>query len=336
MPRRPRARPPLQPEQLIEEMLDNVRGMLADGVRVGDLKIADKALEELRRGFRMFATYGNIRKVSTFGSARTQPGDPTFRLAERFARRMAEAGYMVITGAGPGIMEACQRGAGREHSFGMNIVLPFEQQANPVIHGDPKLLSFRYFFTRKLFFIKEAHALVCFPGGFGTHDEGFEALTLVQTGKSRPMPIVFLDAPRDTYWKTWNRYVHDHILRRGMISEEDLSLYLVTDSVDQAVNEITTFYSVYHSSRYVKDIFVMRLNRRLPEAFVTRLGKDFADIMDAGGIVQRDAFPEEAGEPGVDDLPRLAFRFNRSSLGRLRIMIDKINQAPGAVNPLQP
>lgn len=328
MPRGPRARPPLQREQLVEEMVDHVRGMLADGVSLGDLKIADKALEEMRRGFRMFAAYANVRKVSTFGSARTEPGDPTFRLAERFARRIAGEGFMVITGAGPGIMEACQRGAGRERSFGMNIVLPFEQQANPVIHGDPKLISFRYFFTRKLFFVKEAHALVCFPGGFGTHDEGFEALTLVQTGKSRPMPIVFLDAPRDTYWKTWNRYVHDHILRRGMISEEDLALFLVTDDVDRAVAEITNFYRVYHSSRYVNDVFVMRLTRRLPQSFVQKLEREFADIMDADGLLQRSAFPEETGEPGVDDLPRLAFRFNRSSLGRLRRMIDAINQAP--------
>jgi len=187
-----------------------------------------------------------VRKVRVFGSARTQPDDPVFKLAEEFARHIADCGYMVITGAGPGIIEACQRGAGRERSFGVNIRLPWEQQANTIISGGPKLLSFRYFFARKLFFLKEADAVVLFPGGFGTHDEGFETLTLLQTGKTRPMPLLFLDRPRGTYWKQWQRYVEDHLLRRAMIEENDLALYKVTDNVDPAVDEITAFHRVYH------------------------------------------------------------------------------------------
>jgi uncharacterized protein (TIGR00730 family) len=234
---------------------------------------------------------------------------------------------MVITGAGPGIMEACQRGAGRERSFGINIDLPFEQQANPVIHGDDKLIPFKYFFTRKLFFVKEAHAAVLFPGGFGTHDEGFEAITLLQTGKSQPMPVVLLDAPRGTYWKTWQRYVEDHILRRGMISPQDLQLYKVTDSIEDALTEITTFYRVYHSSRYVRELLVLRIQHELAPPFVATLAREFADIIVSGTIVQRTAFPVERDDPDIVHLPRLAFRFDRTNFGRLRQMIDRINQA---------
>lgn len=315
-------------ERVIAAARATVDGLLEDDAALGDLKIVNTALAEMRRAFRTFAAYRSTRKVSTFGSARTEAGSPTFALAEDFARRIAAAGFMVITGAGPGIMEACQRGAGPERSFGINIELPFEQGANAVIQGDPKLLSFKYFFTRKLFFIKEAHAVVLFPGGFGTHDEGFETLTLLQTGKCRPMPAVFLDVRGGTYWKTWQRYVEDHILRRGMISAEDLALYKVTTDVGEAVHEITAFYRVYHSSRYVGEHLVLRLNRRLPVRFVRGLERDFRDILAEPGMVQRGAFPVERDEPQLFRLPRLAFRFNRSSFGRLRMLIDRINQAP--------
>jgi len=314
-------------ERLVKEIQTTVKGLLEDAASVGDLKIVNAALKEMRNAFGVFAEYRNQRKVSTFGSARTREGDPTFQLAERFAHLIAQAGFMVITGAGPGIMGACQRGAGRARSFGVDIELPFEQSANPVIEGDPKHMPFKYFFTRKLFFVKEADAVVLFPGGFGTHDEGFEILTLLQTGKSNLKPAVFLDIPGGTYWKTWQRYVEDHILRRGMIAPKDLALYKVTDDVEVAVHEITTFYRVYHSLRYVRDQLVLRLNRALPADFVDQLAREFADIMPSPGIAQRAAFPVEHDEPETFHLPRLAFEFDRVSHGRLRMMIDRINQA---------
>lgn len=302
--------------------------LLDDGASVGDLKIAAGALREMRKAFKMFAPYHGVRKVSTFGSARTQTGDPVFKLAQEFARRIADSGFMVITGAGPGIMEACQRGAGRERSFGINIRLPHEQSANAVITGDAKLIHFKYFFTRKLFFLKEADAVVLFPGGFGTHDEGFETLTLLQTGKTRPVPLVLLDRRRGTYWKTWQRYVEDHLLRRNMISKADLALYTVTDNVEAAVKEIVGYYRVYHSSRYVRDQFVIRLTRRLPDDYVAQLGEEFRDITMDGRLEQGQAFNAEADEADILHLPRLVLRFDRTHCGRLRQLIDRINAAP--------
>jgi uncharacterized protein (TIGR00730 family) len=315
-------------QHYIDDIIATAHHLLADDASVGDLKIAAGALREIARAFKMFAPYRQVRKVSTFGSARTRPGDPVFQLAENFARQIADAGFMVITGAGPGIMEACQRGAGRDRSFGINIQLPFEQSANPVISGDPKLMSFRYFFARKLFFLKEADAVVLFPGGFGTHDEGFETLTLLQTGKTRPVPLVLLDRPQGTYWRTWQRYVEDHILRRQMIEPADLALYKVTDSVEAAVAEIVGYYRVYHSSRFVHDRFVIRLTRSLPESLVAELAYEFRDIIKDGIIEQRTAVSAERSETDILHLPRLVFRFDRVHYGRLRTLIDRINTAP--------
>lgn len=322
--------PRVTAEQLIQQLQTTVQQLAADNASIADLKIAAGALREMREGFKLFAPYRNVRKVSTFGSARVQQGDPVFRLAEGFARRIADQGFMVITGAGGGIMEACQRGAGRERSFGVNIRLPFEQRANSIISGDPKLMSFRYFFTRKLFFLKEADAVVLFPGGFGTHDEAFETLTLLQTGKTRPVPLVFLDQPRGTYWTTWRRYVEDHMLRRGMIDRTDFALFRVTDSIEEAVNEILRFYQVYHSSRYVRELLVIRLQRPLPEDFVRSLNREFADIVVRGRIEQRSALPVEKDEPEIASLPRLVFEFDRLHFGRLRELIDAINAASAA------
>jgi uncharacterized protein (TIGR00730 family) len=315
-------------QRYLDTMTATVQQLARDGASIGDLKIASGTLREMRDAFKLFAPYRHVRKVSTFGSARTRTGDPVFKLAERFAARIAACGYMVITGAGPGIMQACQSGAGRDRSFGVNIRLPFEQAPNPIIHGDPKFMSFRYFFTRKLFFIKEADAVVLFPGGFGTHDEGFETLTLLQTGKTRPVPLVLLDRQHGTYWKAWQRYVEDHILRRGMIAPEDLSLYKVTDNVNTAVNEIVTFYRVYHSSRYVGDRFVIRLAHPLPQPFVQQLTEDFRDIIVEGVMEQRPAFAAERDDADIFHLPRLVFRFDRCHSGRLRQLIGRINAAP--------
>jgi len=311
-------------EQLVREMVETCLKLLRDRTRVADVKLLNAALRELRYAFKVFAPYAGVRKVSIFGSARTRPDAAAYRTAHEFARRIAAEGYMVITGAGSGIMRACQEGAGRERSFGVNIRLPFEQEPNEFINKDAKLTTFRYFFTRKLIFMKEADAAALFPGGFGTHDEAYECLTLVQTGKTKPMPIVFVDAPRGTYWKTWKRYVEEHLLRHHLISKEDMALFKVTTSVDQAVEEITRFYRVYHSSRTVGHQLVIRLVRPLPEKLVDRLSHDFADILLSGAIVQGPALAEE-DEPELAALPRLVLHFNRTSFGRLRQLIDRIN-----------
>jgi hypothetical protein len=312
-------------EQLVREMVETCLKLLRDGTQVGDVKLLNAALRELRYAFKVFAPYRSVRKVSVFGSARTPPDAATYRTAAEFARRITGEGFMVITGAGSGIMRACQEGAGSERSFGVNIRLPFEQAPNDIISKDPKLLTFRYFFTRKLMFIKEADAAALFPGGFGTHDEGYECLTLVQTGKTKPMPIVFVDAPRGTYWRTWKKYVEEHLLRQGLISEEDMSLFTVTTSIDDAVAEITGFYRIYHSARTVGRHLVLRLTRSVPESLVRSLSREFADIVVDGEIVQSGALAEE-GEPELALLPRLVFAFNRSGFGRLRQLIDRLNR----------
>jgi uncharacterized protein (TIGR00730 family) len=312
-------------DQLIREMVETCLKLLRDGTRVGDIKLLNAALRELRYAFSVFAPYRHVRKISVFGSARTPGTAATYRAAREFGKRISEAGFMVITGAGGGIMGACQEGAGRERSFGVNIRLPFEQNPNETILRDPKLVTFRYFFTRKLIFIKEADAIALFPGGFGTHDEAYESLTLIQTGKTRPMPVVFVDAPRGTYWKTWDRYVHEHLLRRRLISEEDLSLYKVTTSVDEAIDEITRFYRVYHSARTVGRDLVIRLTRRIPESLVGELAREFRSILVDGAILQTTALPDE-DEPEIAHLPRLVLAFDRTHFGRLRQLIDRLNR----------
>jgi len=315
------------PRRYIDEIAATARKLEADGTGLGDLKILAATLKEMRRAFKKMSAYRDKRKVVTFGSARARPDDAIYCTAEQFSREISRAGFMVITGAGPGIMEACQRGAGRRDSFGFNIRLSFEE-ANSVIRGDPKLLSFKYFFVRKLFFVKEAHAVVLFPGGFGTLDEGFEVLTLLQTGKCQPMPLALLDRPGGTYWKAWLHYVEEHMMRREMISREDLALFKATDRVDQAVREIADFYRVYHSARYVRDLLVIRLQRELSEPFVRELADRFADIIPRNTLAQCGAFPAERDDPAILHLPRLAFPFDRTRFGRLRMLIDRINQAP--------
>ena len=310
---------------LLKEIVNTSVRLIADGTSRGDLKIINSALKELRYAFKVFAPYRNRRKVTIFGSARMTPDRPAYRQAVEFSRRIAEEGFMVITGAGPGIMQAGHEGAGREMSFGVNIRLPFEQTANPVIQDDPKLINFKYFFTRKLSFVKETSAIVLFPGGFGTHDEGFEALTLMQTGKGYPMPLVYLDPPGDPYWDEWQEYVERQLVSRGMVSPDDRSLFSVTDDLDRAVREIKAFYSVYHSLRYVRDTLVLRIERKLSDEDVQALNDEFGDILVSGRIEQRKAFPQEANEPELFHLPRLAMRFDRHHFGRLRALIDRIN-----------
>jgi uncharacterized protein (TIGR00730 family) len=312
-------------EHLIQQLKETADKLIRDHANRGDVKLLSTALKELRYAFKVFGSYRRRRKVTVFGSARLKADHPAYVQAVEFSRRMAEAGYMVITGAASGIMEAGHVGAGRESSIGVNILLPFEQSANSIIAGDVKLMHLKYFFTRKLLFVKESDAVALFPGGFGTLDEGFEVLTLVQTGKSHIFPIVMVDEPGGNYWKILDSFIKDVLLERGLISPADLALFKVTDSVEEAVREILGFYRVYHSMRYVHGDLVLRLQRRLPEPLFRRICTEFKDILEAGTFEQTGALAEEANDPHLAELPRLRFRFDRRNLGRLRMLIDTIN-----------
>jgi uncharacterized protein (TIGR00730 family) len=313
----------LDGSDFVRQIIVSALRLVRDGAARGDVMLLNSALKELRHSFRVFAPYRNVRKVAVFGSARTRSGHPDWDQAFDFARRIVSEGWMVITGAGGGIMSAAQGGAGREASFGVNIRLPFEQEANRVIAGDRKLINFRYFFTRKVMFVKESHAIALFPGGFGTHDEGFEALTLIQTGKSEILPVVFVDAPGGSYWHDLEEYLRSHLLARGLVSEEDLSLFKVTDDVDAAVQEILGFYANYHSSRYVGDRLVLRVRQAPGPEQLEALNADFADILAKGRIQLGEALAQEAGE--VASYPRVTLQFNRRNVGRLRVLIDRLN-----------
>jgi uncharacterized protein (TIGR00730 family) len=293
-----------------------------------DVKILSQTLRELRRAFSVFAPYRSQRKVTIFGSARTARDAPAYLHAVRLGQMLAENGWFVVTGAATGIMEAGHRGAGRASSMGLNIMLPFEQEANDIIRGDGKLVTMKYFFTRKLLFVKECDAVVCLPGGFGTLDEAFEVLTLLQTGKRELMPLVFLDPPGGRFWQDWLTYVRTNLLDGGMISPEDMSLFLVTDSVEQAVAEVLKFYRVFHSMEYIHHQLVLRLQRPLSEQQLASLEQDFADILAGGQFRQASSIAGELSRPAFESLSRLAFQFNRRSLGRLRQLIDAINSTP--------
>lgn len=312
-------------EELIEQIHETADKLIRDQTARGDVKLLNTALKELRYSFKIFAGYRKYRKVTVFGSARLPESNPAYAQAVEFSRRLAETGYMVITGAASGIMEAGHVGAGRDRSIGVNILLPFEQHANPVIRGDLKLMHLRYFFTRKLLFVKETDAVALFPGGFGTLDEGFEVLTLVQTGKSHLLPIVMIDEPGGDYWKRVDWFIREVLLARHLISPADLHLYKITDSVDEAVAEVLNFHRVYHSMRYVKQNLVLRLSKALPEAKLREIQAGFTDILVSGSFEQIDAMPEEANDPQAVGLPRLRFHFDRRSLGRLRQLVDFIN-----------
>ena len=312
-------------EAEVADIIENALKLLADVRDTGDVRVIQTALRELRYSFRLFAPYADRRKVSIFGSARTQSGQFVYQQATDFGRKIVQAGFMVITGAGPGIMQAGHEGAGPENSFGVNIRLPWEQSANPVIAEDKKLVTFKYFFTRKLIFIRHSDAIVLFPGGFGTFDEGFEALTLMQTGKSQLMPLVLVDKPGGTFWKTWDRNIRDHLLRNQLISSEDLSLYQITDSADEAVKIITRFYRNFHSTRFVKDLLVIRLKHTPGESVLAAMNRDFADIILEGKIKFIKPTPDEVANQERLELKRIVFAFNRRDYGRLRQLFDVLN-----------
>jgi hypothetical protein len=317
---------PVSIEQLVQQIKDTADKFIRDKASRGDVKMICTALKELRYALKVFAPFRNRRKVTMFGSARTTPEDPAYEQAVAFGRKMVEQGFMVVTGAASGIMEAGHVGAGVTHSLGVNILLPFEQAANSIIAGDGKLVHLKYFFTRKLMFVKETDAIALFPGGFGTQDEGFEALTLVQTGKSHLFPIVLVDEPGGDYWTHWRTFVEGVLLKRGLISPPDMHLFKITDSVEDAVAEIVNFYRVYHSMRYVGDRLLLRLHHPLSPETLERVREEFKDILAGGTFEQTTALPAEANETHLSHMPRLRFKFDRKSLGRLRLLIDFINR----------
>ena len=312
-------------EESVADIIENALKLLKDVEDSGDVRVIQTATRELRYAFKLFAPYADKRKVTIFGSARTQPTRTEYQHGVEFGRKIAAAGFMVITGAGGGIMQAGHEGAGPEMSFGANIRLPWEQSANPVIREDKKLVTFKYFFTRKLIFIRHSDAIVLFPGGFGTMDEGYEALTLMQTGKGQLMPLVLIDRPGGTYWKTWDKHIREHLLRDQLISPDDLNLYQITDDPDQAVKIITRFYRNFHSSRFVKDLFVIRLKHAPSPSAIEAMNEDFADIVVGPPIKSIDPTPEEIADNDHVDLARIAFGFNRRDYGRLRHLIDTLN-----------
>lgn len=317
--------------QLIERAIAVLVRLTGEEVDRLDWKILTAAMEDLEGAFQVFYPYRHIRKVTIFGSARTSSDDSEYQLATDFARRVVQLGFMAITGAGGGIMEAANQGAGRENSFGLNIQLPFEQGANPYIINDPKLINFKYFFTRKLFFLRESDAIAVFPGGFGTLDEVFEALTLCQTGRYGPVPVVLISAPDTSYWEEWDEYIYAHLVNRGLVSPDDRSLYAITHDLDVACQIISDFYRVYHSSRYVGEQYVIRLNHELSDGAIEQLNQEFNDILVRGKIEKTQAFPQEKHDKTVA-LPRLAFEYNQRNAARLTQMIRRINQL-GTVPP---
>lgn len=312
-------------EPILHEIITTAVKLGLESRDLGDLKLVNNALKELRYSFKIFSPYRHTKKVIIFGSARTKKAAPEYRMAEDFARKLSQEGYMIVTGGGPGIMEAGNKGATAGKDFGLNIRLPFEQKPNPYLNEKEKIINFKYFFTRKLIFIKETDATALFPGGFGTHDEGFEMLTLIQTGKSKPRPVVCIEPKGSTYWSVWLKFVKRELLRGGFIDKEDLNLFHIVTSVDEAIKYINDFYKVYHSIRYIASLTVLRLNREISDATLELLNRDFKDILKGGQIRRSPPMKKEIDEAEYPDLPRLVMEFNRHDYGRLAQMIHVIN-----------
>jgi uncharacterized protein (TIGR00730 family) len=305
--------------------VSEVLGLIADEPDLLDLKIAAAAITEMRDAFEVFKPYRGVKKVTIFGSARTRPDDPLYEQTVRLAERLAAAGWMVVTGAGPGIMQAGMEGAGRERSIGVSIRLPFEAGANSIIADDDKHVAMKYFFTRKLMLVKESAAFVSMPGGFGTLDETFELLTLTQTGKGVPVPIVFVDTPGDPYWESVHRFVEEQLVSRGLVSAADTALYRITDSCDEAVDEIERFYANYHSIRQVGNELVVRLLHEPSDEQIATLNERFGHLVATGRIRKVRAFDIERRQDDVPELPRIALAFNRRGYAELRGLIDLVN-----------
>jgi uncharacterized protein (TIGR00730 family) len=308
-----------------EMILASLKAGQEDDGRV-DLKLMNTSLKEMRFTAKAFSPYRDVKKVTVFGSARTRPDETAYAMARLVGQKLAESGYMVITGGGGGIMQAVHEGAGPDYSFGVNIRLPFEQRSNPVIEGSLRNISYKYFFNRKVAFLKESDAIVLFPGGFGTLDEAMETLTLVQTGKRNPVPLVLVDEPRGSYWMKWIEFVKDTLLAQGYITQSDLQLFERVDSTDDAVQSINHFYARYHSLRYIDDQLVIRLTSGIEQQKVEELKECFSDILRPDGEMYLSGpLPEEMDEPEIAHLPRLILNFKRDDFGRLRELIAAIN-----------
>jgi uncharacterized protein (TIGR00730 family) len=313
---------------------DLVREMIIAALKAGyekndraHLKLMNSTMKEMRFTGKIFGPYRDVRKVTVFGSARTRPEEPIYKMAHQFGKKLADSGYMVITGGGGGIMQAANEGAGYEKSFGVNILLPFEQKANPLLLGNPRLITYKYFFNRKVAFLKEADAVALFPGGFGTLDEAMETLTLLQTGKHTPLPLVLIDEPGGTYWSRWLKFFRDELLKDNYISECDFNLFERVDSIDPAVERINCFYSRYHSMRYTGGKLVIRLQSAIDDASVEKLNETFFDILEPGGRMRlSEPLADEADEPEIANLHRLIVDFNLMDFGRLRNLINEINK----------
>jgi len=310
-----------------------VREMIITALKAGqedderaDIKLMNTTLKEMRFTSKVFSRYRNFRKVTIFGSARTEPGDPVYLAANLFGKKLAGAGFMIITGGGGGIMRAAYEGAGSQHAFGVNIRLPFEERQGAVTRDNSRSIMYKYFFNRKVAFLKEADAVALFPGGFGTLDEAMETLTLLQTGKRNPMPLVLVDIPECPYWSRIVSLFEEELLARAYICPSDFALFEKACSVDDAVERIRRFYLRYHSIRYVQGRLVMRMSSRLTPAAITSLNDRFGDILLPGGtIVESGALKAEIDDNDVVGLPRLLIDFNRRSFGRLRNLIDAVN-----------
>jgi uncharacterized protein (TIGR00730 family) len=313
--------------ELIEEMITTALKIAHDEMTTADLKLINRSAKEMRSAARIFAPFKHLRKVAVFGSARTACDSPDYRMASDFACEMVKHGFMLIAGGNDGIMGAVQRGAGCAHSFALGIRLPSQQRVDEPLSGDPKLVTLNYFFTRKLSFVKEAHAFALLPGGFGTMDEAFEVLTLMQTGKARIVPVVLLDRPRGKYWETWLQFLTNRLLKFGFISEEDLAFFKIKHNAEDAAAEITQFYKIFHSARWLGDRFVIRVNRHLSNPAIVNLNDRFSDILRTGKIIQQVAAGKKNGELEVPGLPQLIFTPIRTRFGRFRQLIDAINSS---------
>ncbi len=311
---------------LIQEMVTTALRLVRDKAERGEQKLVNAALKEFAYSFRVFKKWQGHRKVSIFGSARTTPDEPAYEYTRRFAEAMVNQNWMVITGADPGIMAAGHEGAGAEKSFGASIRLPLESEPNIFIQGNTKLINYKYFFTRKVTFIKESYAFALLPGGFGTMDETYELLTLMQTGKSDLHPVVLLEEEGSTFWSEWLRFTEEQLLGRGLISQDDLHLLYHATSIDSAVTEITRFYANYQSQRYVGGVLMLRIKRLPPEAKIAELKYTFRDILGHRGIRASEPSTVEIDDEDELDCERLAVHFNQSSFGRLRRLIDELNR----------
>ncbi len=315
--------PPGAENEILHDMLFNVGKLRDEKLDVVELRLLNTAFAELRYALKVFNPYRSVPKAAVFGSARLKKNHPDFKLAESFGRKLAKKGWMIITGGASGIMEAAMIGAGAKNSFGLNIMLPFEQQANETIRGNSKLVFFKYFFTRKLMFLKESEATVLFPGGFGTFDEGFESFTLVQTGKAKPRPLVLVDTPQSVFWKSLLSFIKKNMASGGLVSPEDLTLMHHAQDADAAVEEVTGFHKNYDSSRFLRDQYLIRLKKPVTDPALKMLNTRFGDILSGGCFERLDDLREDDIQEA--SLYRIVFNFDRSSYARLRQLIDFLN-----------